>query len=112
MTRSHAMADLQSFAIEGRNRDAAGAILAQASHPNISTPIDDIQVRHLLAIGYRAGMARGLGATKGAQADVAGAVANLLRATDSTDPGYEGIRRAYGVALEAAGLVPKEGERQ
>lgn len=44
----------------------------------------------------------------GRAADVAGAVANLLRATDSTDPAYEGVRRAYGVALEAAGLVPKE----
>lgn len=71
-------------------------------------PLDDIQVRHLLAIGYRAGRAVGQDAIRGAQADVAGAVANLLRATDSTDPAYEGVRRAYGVALEAAGLVPEQ----
>jgi hypothetical protein len=45
---------------------------------------------------------------RGARAGVAGAVANLLRATDRTDPAYDGVRRAYGVALEAAGLVPEE----
>lgn len=44
----------------------------------------------------------------GRAADVAGAVANLLRATAATDPAYDGVRQAYGVALEAAGLVPKE----
>lgn len=44
----------------------------------------------------------------GRAADVAGAVANLLRATPHTDPGHDKLREAYGVALEAAGLVPKE----
>lgn len=44
----------------------------------------------------------------GRAADLAGAVANLMRATDPTDPAYDGVRRAYGVALEAAGLVPEE----
>ncbi|WP_433730789.1 hypothetical protein ACQP2Y_21020 [Actinoplanes sp. CA-051413] len=44
----------------------------------------------------------------GRAADVAGAIANLVRATPHTDPGYEKLREAYGVALEAAGLVPEE----
>lgn len=44
----------------------------------------------------------------GRASDVAGAVAGLMRDTDSTDPAYEGVRRAYGVALEAAGLVPRQ----
>jgi hypothetical protein len=37
-------------------------------------------------------------------ADVAGAIARLLRETSRTDPGYEKLREAYGVALDAAGL--------
>lgn len=45
---------------------------------------------------------------RGAAADVAGAVANLIRATDPTDPRYDAFREAYGLALEAAGLVPEE----
>ncbi len=38
-------------------------------------------------------------------ADVAGAIANLLRATNRDDPGYEAVRRCYAVALDAAGLT-------
>jgi hypothetical protein len=44
----------------------------------------------------------------GRAADVAGALANLVRATDPTDPRYEAFREEYGVTLEAAGLVPEE----
>lgn len=43
------------YAIEGHDRDVTHAILAQARHR--ADPIDDVQVRHLLAIGYRAGRA-------------------------------------------------------
>jgi hypothetical protein len=45
----------------------------------------------------------------GRAADVAGAVARLLRETSPSDPGYEKLREAYGVALDAAGLT--EGTR-
>ncbi len=37
-------------------------------------------------------------------AEVAGAIANLMRATSPAAPEYAGIRQAYGVALDAAGL--------
>lgn len=39
-------------------------------------------------------------------ATVCGAIANLMRRTNPNTPVFEGISRAYGVALEAAGLVP------
>lgn len=42
-----------SFTVPGHDRDAALAILSQARLR--SSPIDEIQVRHLLAIGWRAG---------------------------------------------------------
>jgi hypothetical protein len=45
----------------------------------------------------------------GRAADVAGALASLVRATDPTDPRYDALREAYGVALETAGLVPGDG---
>jgi len=41
----------------GHDRNVAVAILSQARLGR--NPIDDIQVRHLLAIGYRAGLAKG-----------------------------------------------------
>lgn len=41
-------------------------------------------------------------------AEVAGALARLVRATEPTDPRYEAFRQAYAVALEAAGLVPAD----
>lgn len=37
-------------------------------------------------------------------ASVCGAIANLMRDADVSDAQYEGIRQAYGVALDAAGL--------
>jgi hypothetical protein len=37
-------------------------------------------------------------------ASVCGAIANLMRDTDISDAQYEGVRQAYGVALDAAGL--------
>lgn len=37
-------------------------------------------------------------------ASVCGAIATLMRDTDLSDAQYEGIRQAYGVALDAAGL--------
>jgi hypothetical protein len=44
--------------LPGRDRDGAMAMLAQSRHRN-SRPLDDIQVAHLLVIGYRAGVAAG-----------------------------------------------------
>jgi len=44
-------------------------------------------------------------------ASVCGAIANLMRDTDVSDARYEGIRQAYGVALDAAGLGRPGGER-
>jgi hypothetical protein len=48
--------DLDYFTTPGHDRDIAHAILAQSRNRNCS-PIDDIQVRHLLRIGYTAGRA-------------------------------------------------------
>lgn len=47
--------DLDYYTTPGHDREIAHAILAQARHRN--DPIDDIQVRHLLCIGYTAGRA-------------------------------------------------------
>jgi hypothetical protein len=100
--------DLDYYTTPGRDRDVAHAILAQARHRNATGPISDIQVRHLLAIGYRAGRAVAQDEINGARADVAGAIARLGRDIGPTDSAYEGVRMAYVVALEAAGLVPEE----
>lgn len=48
--------DISLYALEGHDRDCAEAILSQ-SRLTAASRIDDIQVRHLLAIGYRAGRA-------------------------------------------------------
>ena len=42
----------------------------------------------------------------GSAADVAAAVANVLRGLDYNDPGLEVAHRCYRVALDAAGLAP------
>jgi hypothetical protein len=47
--------DVDYFTTPGHDRDVAHAILAQSRHR--TDPIDDIQVRHLLQIGYTAGRA-------------------------------------------------------
>lgn len=47
--------DVDYFTTPGYDREIAHAILAQSRHR--SDPIDDIQVRHLLQIGYTAGRA-------------------------------------------------------
>lgn len=46
--------DVDYFTTPGYDREIAHAILAQSRHRHAS-PIDDIQVRHLLQIGYMAG---------------------------------------------------------
>ncbi len=46
--------DLDYWTIKGHDRDAAYAMLSQSRLPNASR-IDDIQVQHLLRIGYSAG---------------------------------------------------------
>lgn len=48
--------DLDYFTTPGHDRNVAYAILAQ-SRLRDASPIDDIQVRHLLRIGYTAGRA-------------------------------------------------------
>lgn len=48
-------ADLSLYTLEGHDRDGAAAMLSQARLK--TNPIDDIQVQHLLHIGYRAGRA-------------------------------------------------------
>ncbi len=51
------MTDLDVLALwtsRGQDRDTARAMLAQA---RLGHPIDDIQMQHLLHIGYRAGRA-------------------------------------------------------
>jgi hypothetical protein len=47
--------DIDRYALEGHDRDCAHAMMSQVRLR--TDPIDDIQVRHLLAIGYRAGIA-------------------------------------------------------
>jgi hypothetical protein len=47
--------EIDYYTTPGRDREIAYAILSQARHRN--DPIDDIQVRHLLRIGYTAGRA-------------------------------------------------------
>ncbi len=46
--------EIDYYAIEGHDRDAALAMLSQSRLPHASR-IDDVQVQHLLQIGYRAG---------------------------------------------------------
>lgn len=46
--------DLALFTIPGHDRECANAMLSQSRLQHASR-IDDIQVRHLLQIGYRAG---------------------------------------------------------
>jgi hypothetical protein len=48
--------ELNLFTVEGHDRDAARAMLSQSRLRDASR-IDDIQVHHLLQIGYRAGRA-------------------------------------------------------
>jgi hypothetical protein len=49
--------DVAYFTTPGYDREIAHAILAQSRHRNASGPISDVQVRHLLRIGYTAGRA-------------------------------------------------------
>lgn len=46
--------EVDYYTTEGHDRDAAVAMLSQSRLPHASR-IDDVQVRHLLQIGYRAG---------------------------------------------------------
>lgn len=55
------MTDLDLLTTPGHDRDVAYAVLSQSRL--CTSPIDDIQVRHLLAIGYRAGRAASIAAT-------------------------------------------------
>jgi hypothetical protein len=46
--------EIDYYTTEGHDRDAALAMLSQARLP-LASRIDEVQVRHLLQIGYRAG---------------------------------------------------------
>ena len=73
--------EIEFATLPGRDREGAEAMLSQARLR--MNPLDEIQVRHLLAIGRRAGVAAG----------IAAAVRTNSRFDRDPAPGEERLRR-------------------
>jgi hypothetical protein len=97
---------VELFSLPGHDRDCAKAMLSQARLR--TRPLDDLQVAHLISIGYRAGVAAGevRGRTAAAAdlpSDTVGILAWLERHGLSTTPGVGPVLAAVRTDLRAEG---------
>jgi hypothetical protein len=96
--------EVVELSIEGHDRDCALAMLSQARHSRpFGFPLTDVQVAHLLAIGYRAGASR-------ARDRIAREMFRRAVRVLEESTGEPELRRAQASAFEVAGLIAGGGE--
>jgi hypothetical protein len=88
---------VELFTRPGHDRDCARAMLSQARLR--TSPLDDLQVAHLLAIGYRAGVAAGRTAAAALPHTTEEILAWLARHGLSTTPGVGPVLAAVRADL-------------